>query len=37
MKQQINLYLPEFRRKKDPLGFDNLHRGSSGCNLPGRR
>lgn len=24
MTQQINLYLPEFRRKKDPLGFDNM-------------
>jgi hypothetical protein len=30
MTQQINLYLPEFRRKKDPLGFDNMVLGTMG-------
>ena len=30
MTQQINLYLPEFRRKKDPLGFDNMVMGIVG-------
>lgn len=30
MTQQINLYLPEFRHKQDPLSFDNMVLGTLG-------
>ena len=33
MTQQINLYLPEFRRKKDHLTFDNMVLGVLGLTL----